>query len=240
MSLPVIQPTATAPAREPQDILSVIHDVVSKLGRRNNLQVADAGPEAMLSLAEFYRLGDAEAVFLAYTTIFGCVPDLDGFRHYVSTLRRGAMSRRQFLETMRNAPQAQARRLRILQDATEHEMAAGGPRQEELPRTFHTAADFSADNVDQFLTHAYTVILKRAPDPTGMDSYREAMANGATPAQVLASLLTSDEHKTRRQPVVIFGITPVDEVFKALFDTIEGMSSTIINLEHQLLAIKNG
>lgn len=227
------------PACEPGDIVSTIYDVISKVRSRNNMQLPPEAPhEATLSLAEVHRMTDAEAVFHAYMVIFGHAPDLGGFRYYVSALRRGTLSRRQLLDVLQKAASPKVRHIRILHDATEQELEASDSRR-DTTRLFYTQDDFACEDVNEFLTSAYHAILKRAPDPGGMNSYREAMENGVSRSDILASLLGSSEHKDRHEPVFILGITPGDHIVKHLFNMIEGMSSNIIVLEHQFLTIKN-
>lgn len=225
---------------KPRDIVSAIHDVVSKVRSRNNMQLPpEAAKEATISLAEVHRMTDAEAVFHAYIMIFGHAPDLGGFRYYVTALRRGTLSRRQLLDILQKAAAPKARRVRILHDATEQELAAGGNGGDERVRMLYTQDDFACDDIDQFLMNAYHAILKRPADPSGMASYRDAMANGMARSEILESLLASDEYKERTDPVLILGTTSNDQIIKHLFGMVESMSLAILDLEHQFLAIKN-
>ena len=231
--------------REPVDLVSAIHDVISKVRSRNNLQDKLSAPgEATISLAEVHRLPAADAVFFAYKAILGRAPDLKGYRTYVSALRSGAMSRTRLIEVLRCAPEAKHRHVRILHDVTERDLV-GADRQSSTTRLLYSAEDFGINNLagnedaDVFLPRAYRLVLKREPDPSGMAAYREAMGNGTTCAQVLTSMIGSDEFRQRGEPLVILGVTPGQDVIKTLFTATESMMTTIAELEYQLQTIKN-
>ncbi len=230
---------------EPVDLVSAIHDVLSKVCSRNNFHGRNFNTgEMTISLAEIYRLPIADAVFFSFKAILGRVPDLNGYRTYVSALRSGAMSRMRLIEVLRCAPEAKHRRVQILHDATERDLAEAD-RHASRTRVFYSADDFGIkslagnEDADAFLPRAYQLVLKREPDPSGIATYREAMAKGATCAQVLASMIDSDEFKKRGEPLVILGVTPGQDVFKTLFNATESMMATIIDLEYQLQSIKN-
>ena len=55
---------------------------------------------------------------------------------------------------------------------------------------------------------------------------------------MLASLLGSDEFRSRRRPLAIFGITPDDEMFKTLFSMTEHMSQLITEQEYELCTLR--
>lgn len=224
---------------EPRDLVSAIHEIISKVRSRNGLSISpEESRETTVSLKELCDLPEAEAVFKAYRAVLGRTPDLAGFRTYVTALRHGTLSRRRFLEALQSAPEAKSRRVRILHDATSQEVAAAGLSRTAPERVFYTVSDFAAEDLDGFLRKAYRIILKRDPDPSGLASYREAVAKGTTHTQVLASLLASDECKSRGQPVIIYGVTPVDDMLGALFVAVNGMSSMIVELEYQLNVMK--
>jgi SAM-dependent methyltransferase len=50
---------------------------------------------------------------------------------------------------------------------------------------------------EQFLRHAYRVLLLREPDPSGLESYGRLLAEGETRDKVLRLLVASDEHVNR-------------------------------------------
>jgi len=226
-------------ASKTADLVSEIHDVVSKIRSRNSLQSnPETSQETVISLADICRRPEAEAVFFAYKSILGRPPDQKGFRTYVTALRNGTLNRSQFLEKLIRSPEAGARKVRILHDATEAEMAAVDSG--DVERSLYTANEFAINDVSEFLCFAYRAVLKRPPDSGGLENYRHAMAGGTTRDQVLRSLLESDEHKARTEPVVILGISPTETVFKELFAKVDRMATTILDLEMQLHAAKNG
>lgn len=221
------------------DLVSEIHDTISKIRSRNGLShTPETSQETVISLADICRRSETEAVFFAYKAVFGRLPDQKGFHTYVTALRNGTLNRSQFLERLMRSPEAQTRRVRILHDATEAEMAAIGSV--DVERSLYTANEFAINDVSEFLCFAYQAILKRAPDSGGLENYRQAIAGGTSREQVLRWILDSDEHRSRTEQVVILGISPTETVFKELFTKVDRMASTILDLEFQLHTAKNG
>ncbi|NLH79465.1 MAG: DUF4214 domain-containing protein [Phyllobacteriaceae bacterium] len=224
---------------ETSDLVTEIHDVISKLSSRNGLRSNSGAPqETVVSLADINRRSARDAVIHAFKAILGRLPDHQGYCTYVSALRRGVLSRSQLLEALLRSPEGRGRRVRILYDLTEAEMVAVD--HSDVERSYYTYNEFEIEDFDEFLRFAYRAILKRDCDSGGIESFRNAIATGATREQVLRSLLDSDEHKARTETVVISGVTPVEAMFKEMFARLDRMTTLVLDLEMQLFVAKNG
>jgi hypothetical protein len=106
-------------------------------------------------------------VYGAYASVLGRLPDADGLRAHEDPLRRGG---------------SPADMLMSLAASTEAREAITDP-----------PADFD----EAFVTGAYLVALGRRPDPRGAEAQLEALRNGVSHEEVLASLLRSPEARNQ-------------------------------------------
>jgi O-antigen chain-terminating methyltransferase len=91
--------------------------------------------------------------------------------------------------------------------ADEHSAASGFARRPALLGEPRHLRDFLALSSEHMLDVAYRRLLKRPPDPTGLDNYRRALRTGRrTKVEVLGLLRFSAEG--RRQQARIPGLVP--------------------------------
>lgn len=124
---------------------------------------------ARLSVGPLDRQPDTATawVFGAYATVLGRLPDAGGLRTYEVWLRSSGTPQ-QLIALLASSDEAR-----------------------------DTGPDRHTDLDDVFVTGAYLAALGRRPDRVGGEVQREALRSGATPADVLRSMLGSDEARLK-------------------------------------------
>lgn len=215
------------------DMVTALHDLRARLSSRIGLPIETEPTD--LSLAELSQLSDAEAVFRAHTAIFGHPPPLIEFRRHVAALRSKKITLKELLEMMVRSPEGRSRGTKIAFDTIEN----SPPRNQTDVVQIFRVGDFFDGDVDEFLTRAYRILLNREIDPSGMESHRDAMRQGISPAQILAALMDSDEYRGRHVHIIIEELSTPSDIMKIVFDSINSLSSLVMDIEYKLEKERN-
>jgi hypothetical protein len=102
--------------------------------------------------------------------------------------------------------------------------------EDELRRDLRNSPEFRALNPDEVITRAYHDVLKREPDPAGLNHYRDLFANhGWTIGQIRADLVRSPEWTEKR----------IHDVITKAYRDILGRDPDAAGLENYRRAIRD-
>ncbi|HEY8550047.1 MAG TPA: DUF4214 domain-containing protein [Vicinamibacterales bacterium] len=141
---------------------------------------------------------DRGFVRLAYWLLLGREPDEAGLAAQLRFLELG-QPRQAILLALTGSTEFRMRRDTVL----------AGEAPDAVARMDAALAGLGPD--DAFVHACYEILLGRAPDPEGLDTYRTALAQGLGRAAMVRALLTSDEFGRRYAELCpAGGVIPVD------------------------------
>ncbi len=131
-------------------------------------------------------LSDKDFVTLAYQIILNRMPDPDGFRHSLSGLKSGSITRSEIIRNMFFS--------------------------EEYKDSINRSLPEERTNIDQindedFVRLLYRLILKREPDPDGFEHFVREIKNGRVPRSgIVDEIIQSSEYVGKNIPPLVISL----------------------------------